>query len=93
MTKEFKKSFVSDDDVIYLEDETGRVLLDLSQIKPIENNDYILGLKPVGSKFTILDFVTGQVVALIGTFNGKKIIAEELIFPGLKCASNPVIYK
>lgn len=35
LESQFKKSLCSDDDIIYLEDDTGRVVLDLSAIKPL----------------------------------------------------------
>jgi len=42
---ELTKSLISDDDSIYLEDETGRVALDLSEIQPIRENNSYFGLK------------------------------------------------
>lgn len=80
-------SMVSDDDKIFLEDQTGRVEIDLSEIKPLTDKEAdgygFLGLKPKGTKLNINDFVTGQVISATGNLNSNGIfMVHEISLPG-----------
>ena len=94
-----KKSLCSDEDTVYLEDESGRVKLNLDTAKPLPDGDGFgyaaLSLRKGGSKLSVGDFVTGQVVAIAGKLNSKdRFEVSRVVLPGYsKTKQNAEVYQ
>lgn len=67
-------SYFSKNDLLYIEDENGRVKLDLTS-----------------SKITIESLCSGLVVGLLGIYDGKTFMVNDMIFPGFYLKEIPII--